>query len=495
MQKRIIMYRKLVALAQKELKCTDLTVTPFSGSGSNRKYYRIAVSDGVCLSGAERMSLIGAVGESAEENASFIYLSEHLHKNGLPVPNVIAVTEDGLCYLQDDLGDETLYDHISPGRMCGAYSDSERELLHKTISLLPALQFAGGTGLDYDRCYPTPQFDRRSIMFDLHYFKYCFLKLCGVPFHEIPLEDDFERVCERLLGEMSDTFMHRDFQSRNVMLKDNEPYFIDFQGGRRGPIHYDVASFIWQARARYSPELREDLTDRYLDSLSHFSRVDRKSFVESLRHFVLFRTLQVLGAYGFRGMIEKKEHFIASIPFAIENLREILEEPFEEYPYLNRVLEEVVSFSSGEGGVMEKPVNRHEDGKLAVTISSFSYKGIFPEDNSGNGGGYIFDCRGIPNPGREERFREQTGLDREVGEFLESKPESREFLSHIFSIADMHVENYLSRHFTHLSFSFGCTGGRHRSVWCAERLAAHLHEKYDLHIEISHIARNLYHTL
>ena len=343
--------------------------------------------------------------------------------------------------------------------------------------------------MDFSQCGPVRYFDRTSVMFDLNYFKYCFLKPSGLEFDEMELEEDFRRLCDRLLACCSENFQYRDFQGRNIMITpEGGMKFIDFQGGRMGPVHYDLASFVWQAKARYSPQLKEELTEAYLEAQSHYAVVRRKDFLTDLRQFVLFRTLQVLGAYGFRGMFERKPHFLESIPYAMDNLQELFASgTFPEYPCLCRILEELI------------PLYGHrqprQDGRLLVRIFSFSYKKGIPEDCSGNGGGYVFDCRGIPNPGRMPEYRGMTGLDAPVIDFLKGYPETEEFARHTAALADMHVDNYLERGFTDLMFSFGCTGGRHRSVYFAERLADHLEEKYGstgkLHAVLIHREQNL----
>ena len=436
-------------------------------SGSNRHYYRVYGTRGTC---------IAVEGTSITENKAFIELANHFHKQGLPVPQVYSCSDDYSCYLQEDLGNESLFDVVSKKSL----SDEARALLHDTMRLLPAVQYRGAQGLDFSVCYPQPEFDRRTVMFDLNYFKYCFLKSTGLEFDEIRLENDFETMANVLLQQMSDTFLYRDFQARNVMVKDGQPYLIDFQGGRKGPIYYDVASFLWQAKANYSPALRQELLDSYLTALQSYQTISKAEFSANLRHFVLFRTLQVLGAYGFRGYFEKKQHFLQSVPFAVANLRELLQEPFAEYPYLTEVLLELTNLPKFEPA---KPQNPQ---RLLVRIFSFSYKKGIPEDVSGNGGGYVFDCRSTHNPGRYEPYKKLTGLDEPVIQFLEKDGEIVSFLESVYALADAHVARYLERGFTNLMFAFGCTGGQHRSVYSAEHLAAHLSEKFDVDIILEH---------
>ena len=348
-------------------------VEALPASASNRRYYR--------LTGGGR-SLIGVVGTSLEENRAFVYIAGHFREKGINVPEVLAVSEDGLAYLQEDLGGSVLFDVVAKGRESGEYSADERVLLRKTIAELPRIQYLGGEGMDWSVCYPQEAFDARMVDFDLNYFKYCYLKPTGLEFNENLLQDDFEKLKADLLKEEGNTFLYRDFQARNVMIRDGEPWFFDFQGGRRGPIYYDVASFIWQARSRFPQELKEELIGTYLEALKAFRPVDETDFRRKLRLFVLFRTLQVLAAYGFRGSVERKAQFLASIPFALENLRELL--PVPEYPYLNRILTELSR---------EKPAPVQADG-LTVTVYSFSYKKGIPADETGNGGNYADDLCG-----------------------------------------------------------------------------------------------------
>ncbi|MGM9815107.1 MAG: phosphotransferase [Candidatus Aphodosoma sp.] len=448
-------------------------------SGSNRRYFR--------LTGENGDTLIGVKGTSVEENIAFVKISEHFYNQGIPVPRVFAVSDDKNFYIQEDLGDEILFKATEKGRTCGSFSDEERELLRKTMAKLPEIQFLGADGLDFSVCYPQPEFDERMISFDLNYFKYCFLKATGLDFSEIKLEDDFQRMSDILMRSTSATFLYRDFQSRNVMLVNGEPYFIDFQGGRKGPIYYDVASFVWQAKANYSEELREELVKTYLNSLRKYMPVDETYFRQQLRHFVLFRTLQVLGAYGFRGYFEKKPHFLQSVPYAIDNLRRLLREPFTEYPYLSGLLTELTQ--------MRQFSELNPQRKLEVRIYSFAYKKGIPNDITGNGGGYVFDCRAINNPGKYEHYKHFTGLDQEVVKFLEDDGGVFSFLDNVYSLVDAHVQRFIERKFTHLMVCFGCTGGQHRSVYCAERLAEHLSKKFDVDIQVIHREQDIEKTL
>ena len=448
-------------------------------SGSNRRYFRLQSAS---------CSLMGVVGNNLEENRAFLYLSRHFREKGLPVPAVVAVSEDQMTYLQEDLGTTGLFELVAPGREKGSYNEEETRLLCQALEELPRLQFAGAEGLDWQQCM-YEAFNARMVDFDLNYFKYCFLKATGLEFNEERLQDDFERLKANLLLEESNTFMHRDFQARNIMVKDGKPWIIDFQGGRRGPIYYDVASFVWQARSRFPEATRQRLLEAYLKALQPYQEIDPEHFYSRLRLFVLFRTLQVLGAYGFRGLFERKAQFISSIPPAMDNLRGLLKKPFTDYPYLNSLLEQITALPQFQEKVPEQA------DKLLVHIYSFSLKKGVPEDPTGNGGGYVFDCRAIHNPGKYERYRNSTGMDADVIQFLEEDGEVTTFLESVYKLVDAHVRRFQERGFTHLQVSFGCTGGQHRSVYCAEHLAAHLAAKFDLKIVVTHRERKIEKTL
>lgn len=449
-----------------------------TAAGSNRVYYRLSFPDG--------QTVVGVEGTNADENKAFLVIGRHLLEAGLPVPQVLAVSDSGMCYLLQDLGDESLFGLMESARQSGSYNDGQVALLEKVMQLLPDLQFKGGAGLDYSVCFPCESFDRRSIFWDLNYFKYSFLKATGLEFHEALLEDDFEKFASVLLaGAPYNTFMYRDFQARNVMVQDGQPWFIDFQGGRRGPVEYDLASFLWQARAAYPKDLREHLIDTYIGSLARYRKVDAGEFRKGLMHFVMFRTLQVLGAYGFRGYFERKQHFIDSIPAAINNLRDLLAAGVgeSEYPYLTSVLRGLVELPRFA------PVTVPADQKLTVRIMSFGYrKGGIPQDDSGNGGGFVFDCRAMHNPGKYDQYKSITGADAPVIEFLESQGEVQRYLEHVYALVDPAVEKYIERGFLNLMVAFGCTGGQHRSLYCANHLAEHLKEKYSgrIHIVLEH---------
>ena len=454
-----------VLMSDKVIECQVLNV-----SGSNRKYFRLY---------GEKNIAIGVEGSLAEENKTFIKMAEYFAVKNLNTPRFIACSPDKMYYLQQDLGDVSLFDFITEGRKTGIFSENEKEMLHKTIGLLAHFQIFA-SDFDFSQSYPVPEFNKRSIFWDLNYFKYNFLKTTGLEFHENDLENDFERFAEILLQANPVGFMYRDFQSRNVMILNTEVYFIDFQGGRKGPLHYDVASFLWQAKANFSHELRQELLDTYLNNLKKLVDFDENEFRKTLNYFVLFRILQTLGAYGFRGYFEQKAHFLQSLPPALKNLSDLLKTfDFEEFPYLTEILKKTIELPK----FTSAPLSKH----LTVRIFSFSYKkGGIPADLSGNGGGFVFDCRAINNPGRYGEYRNLTGLDGAVAHFLETESEMPAFLQSVYALVDKSVKRYMERNFTDLMLSFGCTGGQHRSVYAAQKTAEHLREKFGVEVEILH---------
>ena len=506
---------KLIALYREWSGEEPALTEKLPGAGSNRQYYRLHATDGT--------TVVGCIGTSRDENHAFVYLARHFTRRRLPVPRVLAVSDDELRYLQTDLGSTSLFDAIRGGREAGGrYTLKEQQLLKRTIRELPNIQIRGARELDFTNCYPQPAFDQDSVLFDLNYFKYCFLKATELDFHELKLEADF-RLLAKDLTQAGDEqcFLYRDFQARNVMLdRDGAPFFIDFQGGRRGPYYYDLASFLWQASARYPHKLRRELVYEYYNALKQFTEVPSSHhFVARLRLFVLFRLLQVLGAYGFRGYFERKQHFIDSIPPAIENMRELLASATLPYPYLTQLLSKLcalpqfqrielaASRADGYKTTERNPYKAHPldgpatfskydaQGPLVVRVYSFSYRKGIPDDESGNGGGYVFDCRSTHNPGRYEPYKKLTGLDEPVIRFLEDDGEILTFLDSVYRLADAHVRRYIQRGFTSLMFSFGCTGGQHRSVYSAQHLAEHLHRKFGIEVRICHREQGITQTL
>lgn len=432
-------------------------ITPMVQSGSNRRYYRLTGNGN---------SLIGTYNPNTDENRTFVYLSNHFAHKGFRVPQVLAVSPDETYYLQSDLGNRSLFDLISQVRN---WSDPEsapvRKLLFETINELVKFQTTGLVGLTTDKLFSYQSFDKRSVFWDLNYFKYSFLKPAAIEFNENILEDEFETLAGKLFQAQSDFFMYRDFQSRNVMIVDDKPYFIDFQGGRTGPALYDIASFIYQARANFSRELRLEMFQHYLEQLAHKSEIEVYRYVSLMPYFALFRTLQVLGAYGYRGFFERKNHFISSIPFAVTNLAELTRQTENELPHLSSVATQL-SEKYGNAVSTSEPYEC-----LTLQITSFSFKKGYPADHPDHGGGFVFDCRGLPNPGRLPEFANLTGLDRKTANYLAKHRDVEKFFDTTLSLVRSTVETYKARGFNHLSIAFGCTGGQHRSVYMASRMA------------------------
>lgn len=440
-------------------------------SGSYRKYFRLSGSTKQC---------IAVYNHDEKENHAFLKFSKHFKSKNLPVPTILAENRENFIYLQSDLGNTTLYDHLENVRTGIDFPESLVDLYKRVIDNLLQFQVRGSEGFDYSLCYPRAAFDKQSMMWDLNYFKYYFLKLAKIPFYEQELEDDFQRFTDFLLEADTHYFLYRDFQSRNIMIKDSEPYFIDYQGGRQGALAYDLASLLYDSKADIPQETRNELRKYYIDKLPDY-QIDKDSFERYYFGYVFIRIFQAMGAYGFRGFYEKKTHFLQSIPYAIQDLEYLINtvELPVKLPELWKVLhaltqsEELMKF-------------KNPDKKLTVNIFSFSYKKGLPSDEMGNGGGFVFDCRAIHNPGRYEQYFKLTGRDREVIDFFEKDGEMDVFLSSVFSIVENSVEKYQKRNFSSLMVSFGCTGGQHRSVYAAERLLAHLKQEYDINIVLNH---------
>jgi aminoglycoside/choline kinase family phosphotransferase len=450
-------------------------VVPLQGDGSARKLFRLW---------AASRRVIGVVHSDLRENRAFLEFSRHFKACGLPVPEIYADDLDRGVYLEEDLGDMTLFQFLTANRITAGLSVETLDLYRKAVEILPRFQIEAGRTLNYDVCYPRSSFDKQSMMWDLSYFKYYFLRLAKIPFNEQALENDFEWFTEYLLMAKRDYFLYRDFQSRNIMVRDGEPCFIDYQGGRRGALQYDVASLLFDAKADLPFEVRDELVERYLETASTLEPFDREAFRRHYPGFAYIRIMQALGAYGLRGFYERKQHFLASIPYAIRNLEYLLRTaalPLD-LPELTQVWRRLVASSSlRQFGTASL--------RLTVRIESFSYKDGVPTDEKGHGGGYVFDCRALPNPGRFESYATLTGQDDAVIAFLEHEPAVRGFLGHVYGLIDQTVENYQSRNFTDLGVAFGCTGGRHRSVYCAERLAQHLRERFPVGVEVRHLAQ------
>lgn len=467
----------LTQLAEEYAKQSVKKCEPLAQSGSHRRYFRLTLSDD--------STLIGAFNDDIAENKAFFTYTKFFTNKHFNVPELLVVAPDKKHYLQTDLGKTTLYDFLSANRDDqGQPSPEVVRYYEQVVQQLPALQLSGHEGLDFSVAYPRAAFDRQSMQWDLNYFKYYFLKLVNVPFNEQLLENDYNNLIDYLLSAESDYFLYRDFQSRNIMVDNGSVYFIDYQGGRKGALQYDVASLLYDAKADLSPALREHLLTLYLDALSQQIEVDRSAFLSYFQGFVLIRILQAMGAYGYRGYFERKTHFLQSVPYAVHNLDSLLRNfnlPIE-LPELTRVLRGIIASD------FVKPYQPAKT--LTVQVQSFSYKQSIPNDPSPNGGGFVFDCRALPNPGREQQYRAFTGKDACVIDYLNQYPAIHEFKSHVFAIVDMSVDNYLERHFDHLMVNFGCTGGQHRSVYFAEQTAKHIQNKYpNVKVELRHTAQ------
>ncbi|MDH3734825.1 MAG: phosphotransferase [Gemmatimonadota bacterium] len=446
-------------------------VGPVAGDGSARRYWRLSASDGA--------SALGAYGPDRDENRAFFSFSRTFRGLGLAVPDLYAVDEPAGVWLLEDLGDTTLFEAVKAarGNGSGEFPESMLPLYRRVLEELPRFQIEGGRSIDFRRAYPRSAFDRQSILWDLNYFKYHFLKLAHIPFNEAKLEKDFGKLARFLLGAERDYFLYRDFQSRNVMVREGadggEPWFIDYQGGRRGALQYDVASLLYDAKANLDERLRGLLLDHYLRALSGHHPVERDRFMETWGGYVLVRILQALGAYGYRGFFERKPRFLQSVPYAAANIAGLLEDGLElAVPELEGALRRVVE-RWGPGAV----ASEGSPDRLTVSTGSFRFASGYPQDTSGHGGGYVFDCRGLPNPGRLEEYRGATGLDPEVVAYLERQPEVEAFWERARALVDAHVAEFRQRGFSQLSVYFGCTGGQHRSVYFAERLARYLAER------------------
>ena len=442
--------------------------------GSYRKYYRIRSKTKHCL---------GVENPDPKENLAFVSYTRQFEKLGLNVPKILAENLDENQYLIEDLGDETLHSYLVKYRINKGFDEHLIEIYKSVIKHLLEFQIKAGKDFDYTYAYPKAKFDKESMLWDLNYFKYHFLKLAKISFDEHGLEKDFHAFANFLLTAHSEYFMYRDFQSRNIMLHNEKLYFIDYQGGRRGALQYDLASLLHQAKADIPHSIREQLLDFYIAELRNYQNVDEISFKKQYYGFVFIRILQTLGAYGFRGFYEKKEHFLKSIPFAVDNL-EYLFRKFEflaEMPVLKNVITEIINNQNF----------RHQaklsSGNLTVSINSFSFKkGSYPEDLSGNGGGFVFDCRGLPNPGRYDEYKALNGKDEAVKKYLEQYAEVADFIDNCYRVVVGSIQNYIARDFQHLQINFGCTGGQHRSVYCAEKISEIILQEFDMQIVVNH---------
>ena len=473
----------LKTLFERHFRAPAMRVEPLQGElgGSGRRIVRLS---------NDSATAIGILYGVREENAAFLEFSRHFRRHGLPVPEIFGQDLDHGAYLEEDLGSVTLFDFLGQHRSADDVAPEALAAYRKVVEWLPRFQVEAGRDLNYKVCYPRSSFDRQSIAWDLNYFKYYFLRLAGIPFNEQALEDDFSRLTKFLLTAPRDYFLYRDFQSRNVMLHGGQTYFLDYQGGRKGALQYDIASLLFDAKADLPPEARQQLLSHYLDSLAAYLQVDRDAFMQHYYAFVYVRIMQALGAYGFRGFYERKPHFLQSVPYALKNLRWLLQNAHVPIalPTLTDAFHSMIDSAelrklNPESAARPQPAS--ETSPLTVRIFSFSFHKGLPTDETGHGGGFVFDARSLPNPGREARFKALTGQDAAVIEYLDAQPGVGQFLDHAEALVKTSVAEYRRRGFSNLMISFGCTGGQHRSVYLAEHLAQRLREA-GVHVLVRH---------
>lgn len=423
---------------------------------------------------------MGSFNPEVKENIAHFSFTNHFIKKNLPVPRILAKDKSNQYFILEDAGNETLMDLL----LKEGLTEKVKGYYHQVMNDLIKFQTEAIKGLNLDMAFPASRFDSRSVMWDLNYFKYYFIKTNNIIFDEKLLEDDFEAFSQKLLKADASFFMYRDFQARNIMINGDNLTYIDFQGGRQGPLQYDVISLLYQAKANLPDDFRKTLLENYLNKLETVLPGQKEKFIAEYPLFIYFRLMQVLGAYGFRGLYQRKAHFLQSIPLAIESLKKIMHQyPLHSFNELGTVLNQITNLKNYDF----KPLVKK---KLNITLSSFSYKKLgIPIDTTENGGGFVFDCRALPNPGRIPELRDFTGLQEPVINYLKNQKEMDEFLKNVFNLVDQSVDNYLERRFDHLMVSFGCTGGKHRSTYSAENLNRHLLQKYGdkLNIRLKHI--------
>jgi len=439
-------------------------------SGSNRYYFRVVLTD---------QTLIATFNEDIAENEAFFYLADFFTKQGFKVPAIVHIFNNRKLYLQQDLGDTTLFQLLKQEQ---SISPIIKQYYYQALTDLLLFQFSAKNGLDFSRCYPVEAFDNQAIQWDLNYFKYMFLKLVHVPFDEKKLEQDFQLLIQMASKAENSYFMFRDFQSRNIMVHNQQLFYIDFQGGRRGSVYYDVASLLFDAKAELPFSFRNELVEYYLSQLSKHIKIDTEQALQQYYLFVFIRILQALGAYGYRGIFEQKEHFLKSFGTAFANLNYLFVHSTiqQKLPYLSSIIASQFENPALIGSSIASSK------KLTLTITSFSYKNGYPVDSSGNGGGFVFDCRALPNPGKIEHLKHYTGQDTPVKEYMEPFDEVKKFISAAQHLVESSIKKYIERDFEHLMVNFGCTGGQHRSVYCAETLAKRIREKFDIKIVVIH---------
>ncbi len=474
-------YKISIKSLVKEISPEKITsITPLALTASNRQYFKVTLESGIAY--------IAVYNDSVKENEAFVSYAKSLKDIKVNVPKVYKVSKNKLWYLQDYLGDVTLFDFLIQEKSNMDFVKKRKKLYRHIVKDLIKMQIEGYHTVDFNKGFPRPLFDEQSIVWDLNYFKYYFLKLSGLTFDEQLLENDFKNLTACLLRTPSTYFLYRDFQSRNIMLQNDKLYYIDFQGGRMGPLQYDLASLLFDAKAELNQDFREEMLDFYYEQLPKPIQTHQHNFKESFWFFALIRVMQAMGAYGYRGLFEKKQHFINSIPLALRNLKIILSKinNKDDFGYLFSLLEQLP-----DALALQKYLPNKVETNLLIQINSFSYKkGGIPKDNSDNGGGFVFDCRAIHNPGRYDEYKELTGKDKKVIDFFKTVPEMDDFLSHVYEMVDASVQKYIERDFTSLMVNFGCTGGQHRSVYSAEKLREHLSQKFNIKIELHHIEQD-----
>ena len=450
------------------------TIQKIPQSGGDRVYFRIIQGE---------QSWIATYSLNIKESETFIYFADHFYEKGLPVPKVLAISADKTIYLQQDLGRVSLLDVLEKE----GKTDHVFSLFKKSLTALAKLQVHGGAGLNYDKCLTSKEFGKHSILTDLLYYKYYFLDTLQYPYDKQALIDEFELLSNQLSAGNYKNFMFRDFQSRNIIVNNDEVFFIDFQGGMQGGLPYDVASLLWQAKAELSQEWKDKLLDHYISEVQSLlpEKIDVTIFKEQYNGFVLLRLLQVMGAYGFRGLFERKAHFLTSIPLGLLNIKNFLR--YNTIASDTPVFASILNWMVGDEVIQRfTPPKATAETPLVITINSFSYKKGIPGDDSENGGGFVFDMRGILNPGRFDDYKKLSGLDKPVQDFLEQRTKMNVFLNSVWDLIDITTENYLERGFASLHINFGCTGGQHRSVYAAEQTARHLKNKYKVKTILLH---------
>jgi aminoglycoside/choline kinase family phosphotransferase len=468
------MPERLIALFEKTFGEPLEATTALRPHASNRQFYRLR---------SARRSVIGVLHDNRRENEAFVHFTKHFKSFGLPVPELYATDLTIGAYLEEDLGDTTLLDFLGREQVQPGFVSPVTEALYgRAVELLPRFQIEAGRSVPFQYSHPFRSYNRTAMRWDMHYFRDAFLRRTGIHWNNVLLERDFQTLADFLLQADSNFFMYRDFQARNIMVRNGDLAFIDYQDGRCGPLQWDVVSLLFQSKAALPADVRDRLLNRYLESAAQYVSIDRGAFLRYLHAFVFIRLMQVLGTYGEKGLGEKKEYFMASIPHAIRNLKSLLEiNPLPVHlPALTSVCADLVAhFEQGGGAIYAQP--------LTVKVYSFSYREGMPRDAYEHGGGFVFDCRCLQNPGREPQYRELTGLDRETADYFQARPEVEQFLHHVFGLVQQAVGNYLSRGFVRLAVFFGCTGGQHRSVYAAEHLARQIREVCKLEVEVEHL--------